>query len=100
MIFHDQLILQYWDNQKNRWMLADMRMTEGHLNQVKIKLDFNFFDLPEDKYISSAKVWLITRNNPELQNKYGGGIKRGQWYIRDRLLQDLAALNKVEMLIW
>jgi hypothetical protein len=101
LIFHDQLILEYWHARHCAWFSVDVRMTELHLRKSNIDLDFDLFNLPEDKYIPAAFAWISARKKPELAHKFGGGVgHRGLWYLRDRLLQDLAAVNKVEMLIW
>jgi hypothetical protein len=100
-IFNDQVIVEFWDKERYGWRSLDMRMTAAHLKKLKITFEIDFFDLPCDKYIPAAVAWFLIRDQPECAHKFGSTPdKCGLWYIRDRLLQDFAALNKVEMLIW
>lgn len=100
-IFHDQVVLEYWNNQYGAWHSVDMRMTAAHLKRFGVNLNIDYFNLSIEQYIPAATAWSILRQRPEQAEHFGDDQgNKGLWYVRDRMLQDLAALNKVEMLIW
>lgn len=100
---HDEVVLEYWNKDKNKWCVIDPRVTEPHIVKQKLTIDFDLFDVPPDKLIVAGNAWKIIRENPELAIKFCGGDvrkNRGMLYVRDRLIQDIAALNSVEMQLW
>ncbi len=101
--YHDQVILEYWNENKQRFCRVDPRITRAYIEKNHIKIDFDLFDAPKEKLMLAGEAWLLTRKNSEIADKFGGGNReknKGQWYIRDRLIQDLAALNCVETQLW
>ena len=101
--YHDEVVLEYWNQEKEKWCLIDPRVTEPHIVRQKLIIDFDLFDVPRDKLIVAGLAWEMARENPALADKFCGGDRsknKGLWYIRDRLVQDLAALNSVEMQLW
>lgn len=100
-IFHDQVILEYWHSADSAWRAVDMRMNAAHLKRLGIHINIDYFNLAPEHYISAATAWQAIRQNPDCAQRFGDDHHNvGLWYVRDRLLQELAALNKVEMLIW
>ena len=100
-IFHDQVILEYWNAEIAAWRAVDMRMNAAYLKRLGIDINIDYFNLSPEHYISAATAWQAIRQNPDCAERFGDDHHNvGLWYVRDRLLQDLAALNKVEMLIW
>lgn len=100
---HDEVILEYWNDEKSKWCLVDPRVTAPHIERQKIDIDFDLLDVPRDKLILAGLAWKTVRENPALAEKFYGGDKeknKGMWYVRDRLIQDVAALNSVEMQLW
>lgn len=101
--YHDEVILEYWDNSKKKWCLVDPRVTDVHIERQKLKIDFDLLDVPLDQLILPGRAWKMVRTKLDEANKFCGGncVKnKGMWYIRDRLIQDFSALNKVEMQLW
>lgn len=100
---HDQVLLEYWDAGKNRWCLVDVRTNDQLIEKLKLKVDFDLCDVPRDKFITASEAWILCRGNKKNFNQFGTGILKrltGWWYIRNKLIQDIAALNKKELLIW
>lgn len=101
--YHDEVILEYWDYQKNKWCLVDPRVNEFHINRQKLTIDFDLLDVPKDKLVVAGLAWQMVRDNKACADIFCGGDlnkNKGLWYIRDRLIQDFAALNSVEMQLW
>ncbi len=100
---HDEVILEYWNIAKQKWCLVDPRVTEPHIERQKLIIDFDLLDVPPDQLIVPGLAWKIIRKNPEKADEFCGGDRdknKGAWYVRDRLIQDVAALNSVEMQLW
>lgn len=101
--YHDVIIVEYWNKTKDKWCMVDPRTTEKHIHWHQLHIDFDLFDVPDDKFIVAGKAWQLVRRQELDPLKFGGGNQKGNhglWYIRDRLIQDIAALNKMEMLLW
>lgn len=100
---HDEVVLEYWNELKQKWCLVDPRVTEIHIKQQKLIIDFDLLDVPRDQLIVPGLAWQMVRRNPALSDEFCGEDRtknKGMWYIRDRLIQDFAALNSVEMQLW
>lgn len=100
---HDQVLLEYWNSSCQKWCLVDARMSFELIQKHKFKCDFDWCDIPRDKFLTAAEAWILCRNELKNPNRFGTGyLKRlmGWWYIRNKLIQDMAALNKKELLLW
>lgn len=101
--YHDEVILEYWNEVKQKWCLVDPRVTDLHIKRQKLIIDFDLLDVPRDQLIVAGRAWQMVRENPQQADLFCGGDRvknKGMWYVRDRLIQDLAALNRVEMQLW
>lgn len=99
--FGDHRLVEYWDSKKSQWILLDCRLAEMH--KPILNIDFDLYNLPTDKFVNAGQAWLECLAQPENAQNYCYGLDRklnGKWYIRDILMQDLACLNKLEMLPW
>lgn len=99
-IYLDGVYVEYWNSEKKRWCSVDTRTSDNLLKKANIDLDFDLHDLPQTKYISAAAAWQSCRSGHMNPNRFGSRMHRGLWYVRNRLLQDFALLNKHEGLIW
>ncbi len=100
---HDEVILEYWNAAKEKWCLVDPRVTEPHIKRQKLVIDFDLLDVPRDQLITPGPAWQMIRKNPGQADEFCGGDRtknKGVWYVKDRLIQDFAALNSVEMQLW
>lgn len=101
--YHDEVILEYWNETKQKWCLVDPRVTEPHIKRQKLVIDFDLLDVPRNQLIISGLAWQMVREDPSRAREFCGGDitkNKGMWYVRDRLIQDFAALNSTEMQLW
>jgi hypothetical protein len=97
------VIVEYWNDENNKWCLIDPRVNEFHIQKQNLMIDFDLLDVPRDKLVVAGLAWQMVRDNRANADAFCGGNfnkNRGLWYIRDRLIQDFAALNSVEMQLW
>lgn len=101
-VFGDHVAVEYWHTGEGRWRLVDPQM-----DALLIKtngIDFDVRDMPQGRFLTGGEAWQRCRaGKAEPENFVIDPLDqegRGWWLIRDKLVQDLAALNKVEMLCW
>lgn len=100
---HDEIVLEYWNEDKKKWCIVDPRVNEFHIRRKNLTVDFDLLDVPQDKLVVAGSAWQMVRANKACADSFCGGDhnkNKGLWYIRDRLIQDFAALNSVEMQLW
>lgn len=100
----DHEVAEVWDAGEQRWRLIDAETADGHAGPDGVAVDP--FDLPRDRFLVAGEAWLRCRTgeadpatfvvDPELDIPE----TRGWPQIRHNLVQDVAALNKTEMLLW
>lgn len=101
--FIEHTLVEYWHAAEKRWILVDPRVSAYHFQIKRILTKFDFFDVPRSMFFTAGKIWQDARSGLIDPTRYGFGGSRkfnGLWYIRNRLMHDLAALNKFEMLPW
>jgi len=101
--FHvDHEILEWWDTGQRRWRLLDPELSERHVAHFKI--GFNPFDVPRDQFLVGGRAWQLCRTGAADPDTFGLvpelSFPRGLKFVRGHVVQDLAALNKVELLLW
>lgn len=99
---HDHEIVEYWKAAERRWLLVDPEMSAAHIAENKL-LNFDVLDVPRHKFILAGKVWQRCRAGKADPEKFGVNAQseaKGWWFIRSKVIQDLAALNKMELLLW
>lgn len=99
-LYLDGVCVEYWNQDKQKWCFVDTRTAKIHVEKFKINLDFDLHDLPSERFITAAEAWRLCRSKQVNPNRFGSRMHRGLWYVRNRLLQDFALLNKQEVLIW
>ena len=91
---HDHVVAEYWNGQK--WVIVDPQITPEMVR-------FNPHDMPEDSFITASQAWQMLRQgkiNPDLYGVMPFLPYKGDWFIRNYVILELAALNKHEMLLW
>jgi len=98
--FEDHWVCEYWNAEKERWILVDSQFDEVWREKLKIKHDI--LDVPRDQFLVAAEAWQRCRESEADPLKFGIDFAgfRGLWFIAGSLVRDVAALNKVEMLPW
>ena len=96
---HNQWICELWeaDGAAGRWRMLDA-MFDAVLSK-KFKLDFDPSDLTEGRFTSAAQAWTMCREGKAKSGEYGHNRKERGWnFLRTSLVQELAALSKIEVL--
>ena len=97
--FHeDHFITEYWNEKENRWMMVDPQIDE--IQRSILKLTMDTFDIPDEQFLGAGKSWIKLREGKIKPEQIGVGQYTGEAYTRYKLIQDLASLNKIEVLAW
>lgn len=96
----DHVVVEY--NMGDGWKLVDGEQTDRLI--VENGIDFDVQDIPRDQFVVAGQAWQMVQRGEILPKNFGddpyGSFFRGTWAIRNRLVQDVAGLNLVEMLLW
>jgi len=88
----DHVIVEVWNGMC--WQRFDSQVTDGS----------DKLDLSESDFVTGGRAWQLYRHEGADPARFGLGPGTpelsGVWFIRGRLLLDVAALNKQEMLCW
>ena len=97
--FHeDHFITEYWNKQENRWIMVDPQIDEIQRDVIKLTMDT--YDIPYDQFLGAGRSWLKLREGKIKPEQIGVGQYTGEPYTRYKLIQDLASLNKIEVMAW
>ncbi|WP_225732603.1 transglutaminase-like domain-containing protein [Nocardia sp. JCM 34519] len=94
----DHAIAEIWDHGESRWRLVDPELDERD--------EFDRLDVPRDRFLTGPLAWTQCRSgalDPErfvVAPDLAESSTRSWPQLRYNLLQDLAALNKHEMILW
>ena len=94
----DHVITEYWDRRSARWVLVDPQ--QDALHREMNKLVFDPHDVPRDWFLSAGRAWELARGGLIAPERFGYDRDlTGIWVMQQYLVHDVAALNKLEMLI-
>ncbi|MFE1794998.1 transglutaminase-like domain-containing protein [Streptomyces sp. NPDC059517] len=102
--FHsDHVVTEYWDSERS-WLLADPQLADPMIVDTW-NVDFDPMDVPRDRFMVAGKAWQAIRAGRADPKSFGlyppqEGPMCGEWFVAHDIRIDLAALNKVEMLLW
>ncbi|MGW7208215.1 transglutaminase-like domain-containing protein [Streptomyces sp. NPDC054837] len=102
--FHgDHVVTEYWD-EKRGWLLADAQLTDPALHHAW-DVDFDPMDVPRDRFLVAGEAWRAIREGGSDERTFGlhrpqEGPFWGERFVAGNIRLDLAALNKVETLLW
>ncbi|HKD76570.1 MAG TPA: transglutaminase-like domain-containing protein [Ktedonobacterales bacterium] len=97
----DHEIVECWDAAQERWRLIDPQLSPQEIDYFHI--DFDPLDVPRDRFLVGGSVWQQYRSGQIDPDRFGVAPDvdvNGVPFIGERLVLDLAALNKREMLVW
>jgi hypothetical protein len=98
----DHVIAEVWDAAANRWKWVDPEQDAALIAHNQI--DFDVHDIPRDRFIVGGAAWQQVRRGKSDPATFGfdpsDPMMRGIWPIRNRLIIDVAAFNRVELLLW
>ena len=99
----DHEVAEVWDGR--RWRLVDAQLDDDHTDPNDgARVDP--LDVPRDRFLVAGTAWLACRRGNADPEKFlvDPGLEleqlRGWPYLRHNVVHDLAALNKVEMILW
>lgn len=99
-LYLDGCVVEFYDPLLKRWRLVDTRTSQRQIDAYHLNVDFDLTDVPRDKFISAAAAWKLCVNGEADPSRFGSRQRRGLDVVRNRLIQDLALLNKQELLVW
>ena len=94
-------IVEVWSSQERRWRLVDPDLNDRAVQDNHVP--FDPLDVPRDRFQVGGLAWQSYRHGAIDPGRYGVSASSGlvgEAFIRGCLLQDLAALNKQELLCW
>ena len=96
---YDHWVTEMWDGSSQVWKLVDPQLDAVQRDNYHI--DFNPLDMSAEQFITAGDAWQRVRDGKAKSGFFGHNRHaRGIGFIRGSLLQDLTALNKVEVLPW
>lgn len=101
--FHfDHVVNEYWDDEHG-WRLADAQLADARVIEA-LGIDFDPLDVPRDRFLVAGQSWHMMRAGEADPSSFGlppeeGGLS-GEWFVAGNVRLDLAAINKVEPLVW
>jgi len=94
---YDHWITEYWDAERQRWVLCDPQIDDIQRSQMKITANTLNLARGQDFYVG-GQAWQLCRQGKDksLLFRFSGHWK-GMPCIRGNLMHDFHALNKVEL---
>jgi len=98
--YEDHWVCEYWHPAEERWQLCDAQLNARQCEILRI--DFDTCDVPRDRFIVAGQAWQMCRAGEADPDAFGltAVNEHGRWWVRQNLVRDAAALNKMEMLPW
>lgn len=79
------------------------RLVDAQVLHESYALDFDPLDVPRERFLMAGEAWRACRAGEADIRTFGfSGLPElsGMWFVRARVMQDLAAVNGVEVLPW
>ncbi|WP_427921874.1 transglutaminase-like domain-containing protein [Streptomyces sp. cg40] len=102
--FHsDHVVTEYWHDDRG-WLLADSQLTDPVIAD-HWSIGFDPMDVPRDRFLVAGEAWQAIRAGGADPAAFGlhppeEGPFWGERFVAGNIRLDLAALNKVETLLW
>lgn len=98
----DHMVTEYWDDRYG-WRLADPQLADPRVTTA-FAVDFDPMDVPRDRFLVAGAALRRIRTGDAGPASFGvpvpGRLLAGEWFVIGNVRLDLAALNKVETLLW
>ena len=88
-------ICEYWCEDRKAWVIVDAQLDAVQVEHYKI--DFDPLDVPAGKFLYAGQEYELALKNGDRNSE---DFKDWIYEARRTLIQDLAALNKVEVEVW
>lgn len=101
----DHVVAEVWDAGEGRWRLIDAQLGDTHPRPDGGE-PFSTLDIPHDLFLTGPAAWKAARAGEEDPERFVVSpdleipFLRSWFYLRHNLIQDLATLDKREMLLW
>ncbi len=91
---------EYWHAEQSRWILIDP--TFDDMQRKIFKPDVDTLDVPRDRFLVAGDAWKLCRTGAADPKTFGvaGTENWGLIEVFGEIFQDLAALQKIELLPW
>ncbi len=98
--FEDHWVCEYWNAAESQWRQVDAQLNARQREILCI--DFDACDVPRDRFVVAGKAWQMCGAGEADGENFGLSTinEHGIWWVRQNLVRDVAALNKMEMLPW
>jgi excinuclease ABC subunit A len=80
-------ICEYWDQEKSKWVQVDAQLDD--IQKRYYEVDFDTLNVPAGKFLYAGEEFRIEDKNSDDFD-----------FVKRTLIQDLAALNKIEAELW
>jgi hypothetical protein len=102
-VYVDHVVAEIWNGK--RWQLIDPELNDKRIQSFKIA-GIDPMDLQKGEFLNGAEAWLLAKQSHidsdcfcvSTTNK--NPATRGLHFVVSHLVQDVAALNKVDSLCW
>lgn len=95
----DHWVAEYWDTAEQRWIRVDAQVDE--LQRDVFSIDLDTLDVPRDRFVVAGDAWYACRNGADASTFGVAGTEMwGLVEVFGDIFQDLAALQKIELLPW
>lgn len=94
----DHWVVEYRDRGREAWRRVDSQLDQPQHEMLSI--DFDATDVPPDKFLTGGEAWRLCRAGHADPDTFGILEFWGGWFVRNNVVRDLAALNKMELLPW
>ena len=99
--YMDHVVVEYFDPTHHQWRWADPLLTEEHMEKNPKTQKLNPLALKSGQFIPAEQAWKSVRCGEVSADAYGIGLfknRRGLFAIRNKLMHEIAARLKYEML--
>jgi hypothetical protein len=101
----DHVVAEVWDESAQRWHLVEAEIGDEHLDATDgVRIDP--LDVPRDRFLTGGVAWQGCRAGEDDPERFVVDPHleipetRGWAQLQYSVIHDLAALNKVEMILW
>lgn len=101
--YNDHVVAEIWDG--TRWQMVDPELNQKRIEVFEIT-DLDPLNLSAGAFLNGAEAWHLAKHSDIDTSRFcvastiDNPAIRGTHFIVDHLVQDIAALNKVEALCW
>lgn len=80
-------ICEYWDQENSKWVQVDAQLDD--IQKRYYEIDFDPLNVPSGKFLYAGEEYKLVHKNSD-----------DFYFVKRSLIQDLAALNKIEAELW